>query len=350
MISILADISLPYLDMAFPKPFVVTPYSNTKELRALLPEQDVLLCRSTLQVNEHLLKVHKLQIVATASSGIDHLDSRFLSSQSIEIVDAKGSNSSAVADYLQACLAFLDQHHKIPGKLAGIIGMGKVGSEVYSRLKALGFQILCYDPPKAQLDQRFQSCDFKALYEVDLLCIHAHLHAEPPYPSIHLIEELFLKKIKPNCVIINAARGGLVNEQALLNTSSSLIYCTDVYCNEPLINEHIVDRATLCTPHIAGHSIEAKREAILMISRKLHQLFKLNEPVFKLPDPNLPSLGLTSASGTLTWQEQVLSLYNPIEETLALKQAPIKEIAFLNLRKNHQKRHDFSYFKGSFKY
>ncbi len=117
-----------------------------------------------------------------------------------------------------------------------------------------------------------------------------------------------------------------------------MIYCTDVYLNEPSIDKRIVDKATLCTPHIAGHSLEAKWTAVAMISEKLHALARLPIPKFDLP-PQAPQIELKPNT---SWQEFILSLYNPFEETMQLKQAHNKEEAFLSLRKQHQKRHDFS--------
>ncbi|BCA95926.1 erythronate-4-phosphate dehydrogenase [Legionella antarctica] len=336
--KILADASLPGLDSAFPEPFTLSRYSNADELSSLLCGQDVLFCRSTLKVNSELLKNNQLQYVATASSGTDHLDHLFLKSQKIQIIDAKGSNASSVADYVVSCVALLEKQNLIGGKQVGIIGMGKTGSKVYSRLKAANFQTWNYDPLKAIQEKQFESCELDNLHEADLLCIHAELHSHLPYPSVNLIDEVFLGQLKPGCVIINAARGGIVNEAALLNTRCPLVYCTDVYLHEPAINKHIVDMATICTPHIAGHSIEAKWTAVTMISKRLHQLLRLPVPEFDLPvkpqNLHLPE--------DISWQERVLSIYNPAAETLQLKKAHDKKSIFLKLRNNHQNRHDFS--------
>lgn len=340
---ILADASLPGLDTAFPRPFILSRYYNPTELCNLLNEQDILLCRSTLKVNSNLLKTHRLSYIATASSGTDHLDHIFLKSQEITILDAKGSNAPSVADYVISCLAYLNKQHLIVGKKAGIIGMGKVGNKVYERLKAANFQIINYDPLKALEDPQFQSCELEHLFEADLLCIHADLHEHSPYPSINLIDEAFLAALKPGCVIINAARGGIVNEEALLNSQHQFIYCTDVYLNEPEIDKRIIDRATLCTPHIAGHSLEAKLAAVTMISEQLHRLLGLPIPQFT-STPLTQSIDLPEEK---SWQELVLSIYNPAEETYQLKHAQDIENAFLNLRKNHQKRHDFSVYSDS---
>lgn len=338
--NILADASLPGLKQAFPEPFQLTLYHHPEEIVQLLPEQKILLCRASLKVNSSLLKNHSLRYVATASSGTDHLDQQFLASQNIQVIDAKGANAQAVADYVIASLAFLRQHTLISGNKAGIIGLGKVGTQVAARLEAANFQICTYDPPKAQREPHlFQSCTLDDLHQVDLLCIHAELHNTQPFPSAHLINEAFLNQLKPGCVIINAARGGIVDEEALLNTPNPFSYCTDVYLNEPKVDKRIIDKALLCTPHIAGHSLEAKYTAITMISEKLHQLENLPMPqcCFFPQSPHISTIKKAE-----TWYESVLKIYNPLTETLQLKQALNTEIAFLNLRKKHQNRHNFS--------
>ncbi|WP_058534608.1 NAD(P)-dependent oxidoreductase [Legionella saoudiensis] len=329
--KVLADASLPGLEQAFPKPFCLTLYTQADEITSLLAEQDVLLCRANLKVNCDLLKKHQLRYVATASSGSDHLDKQWLASQHIQVIDAKGCNARAVADYVVSCLAYLQQQQLIQGNHAGIIGFGEVGTRVQARLEAAGFATTVYDPLKGLNTQ------LKELHHVDLLCIHAELHDAQPHPSRNLIDQQFLRHLKSGCVIINAARGGIVDEPALLNLGDKFIYCTDVYLDEPNVNQDIIEKATLCTPHIAGHSLEAKYRAVTMVSEVLHQIAGLPLPKFAHP-----TLGeLRHLDPNKTWQEQILSVYNPFAETMRLKQAKNLEETFLQLRKNHQKRHDF---------
>lgn len=336
--NILADASLPGLDVAFPAPFHLSLYHSAEEISSLLSGQDILLCRSTLKVNSALLKGHNLKFVATASSGTDHLDESYLKSQGIQIIDAKGCNATSVGDYVLATLAYLDQQQLIKGKTAGIIGLGRVGTEVYKRLAALNLQIHVYDPPKAERDNTFKSCALSDLFQSDLLCVHAELHQTLPHPSFNLLHREILTQLKPECIIINAARGGIINEDDLLQTKQPLIYCTDVYVNEPEIDARIVEKATLCTPHIAGHSLEAKYSAVALVSKQLHQIEKLPVPQFAKPYPPKKA----SIEPNKPWQETILSLYNPIDDTLNLKNAPDKTHGFLSLRKEHQTRHDFT--------
>jgi erythronate-4-phosphate dehydrogenase len=342
---ILADASLPGLDSAFPSPFILSRYSNAAELSYLLEKQDILLCRATLNVNSALLKNHHLQYVATASSGTNHLDHVYLKSQGIQIIDAKGANAPSVADYVVSCIANLDLRRLISGKKAGIIGLGEVGKKVNKRLQAAGFQVINYDPLKAQNEPMFESCSLENLLDMDLLCIHAELHEQSPYPSLNLIDKAFLEALKPGCVIINAARGGIVNEEALLTVNRPLLYCTDVYLNEPTIDKRIIDKATLCTPHIAGHSVEAKLAAVTMVSEKLHQLFGLAIPQF----PSSENTQEFKWAKDTSWQELTLTFYNPEAETVQLKQAEDIASTFLCLRKSHQKRHNFSVYSESIK-
>jgi erythronate-4-phosphate dehydrogenase len=331
--NILADGSLPGLVTAFPSPFRLTTYSSAYEIPTLLPKQDVLLCRSTLQVNEHLIDNATLRYVATASSGTDHIDKNYMERRKIQVLDAKGSNARAVADYVVSCLAYLSNQQIALGQKAGVIGMGCVGSRVAERLKALGFQLVTYDPLKTS----FKSHALEDLYACDVICIHPELHTNNDYPSFDLINHTFLDHLRPNCVLINASRGGVVNENDLLYSTKPMIYCTDVYLNEPSPNPNIIDMATLCTPHIAGHSLEAKYKAVSQISEQLHAVLGLPTPQYDKPEIN-SKIQLDSFPH---WQDLVLSLYNPMIETHGLKKALNKESTFLTLRKEHRFRHDF---------
>lgn len=327
--NILIDASLPGINTAFSKEFKLTQYHHPDDISELIMDKDVLICRATLKVNQELLTQHKLKYVATASSGTDHLDPVFLKSQNIQIIDAKGCNATSVADYVVATLASLNKKQLVKGKCAGIIGMGHVGSKVFERLKAAGFHVNTYDPLKAD----FKSCTLEEIYNCDLICIHAELHHNLSYPSHNLINQQFLARLKDHCVIINAARGGIVNEEALLQSSKPLTYCTDVYLNEPHINPLIIKKATLCTPHIAGHSIEAKRKALTLVSEQLHKIAGI-----PFPQCIHPLVAESMALGNhASWEDQVLSIYNPETETLTLKEHE----DFLTLRVKHLNRHDF---------
>ncbi len=339
--KILADATLPMLAEWFLSPFSLTRYSKQDELPDLLMTHDILLCRSTLKVTADLLAGSQIKCVATASSGIDHIDSDYLKKNGICLFDAKGCNAVAVADYVVATLAFLSSNDLIIGNKAGVIGVGEVGSRVVPRLQAAGFDVICYDPPKAMLDKHYRYCSITELTRCDLLCVHANLHKTPPHPSANLIAADFLAQLKPHATIINAARGRIINEEALLASENPITYCTDVYQGEPAISTQLVEFATLCTPHIAGHSIEAKNAAVEQVSKKLHRHFGLPTPTTIASPIMAPVLSQPLRVHATNWHDDILSIYNPMDDTIILKAANNKKEAFLTQRQAHQNRHDF---------
>ncbi len=341
--KILADASIPLLQELYKQPFFLTRYQQNKEVKSLIGGHDILICRSTLAVNEDLLRDTNIQCVATASSGIDHIDTHYLLDHHIELIDAKGSNACAVADYVMATIAFLEKNSQLKRGKACVVGVGCVGSQVMSRLQWLGFDVIGYDPLKEH-DSVVVSADFSEIFSCDLICIHANLHSSSPFPSFNLFNDDNLRLFKPNVVIINASRGDIVNEKALLSMKQPINYCTDVYSKEPAICPELVDFSRLCTPHIAGHSIEAKRRASIQLSKVLHQRYHVSREPLPAETDLLAVHGKSRIElSKPTWQEMVLSIYNPWHETQLLKQACDKQTAFLKIRKAHQHRHDFDF-------
>ena len=336
MLKILADNTLPLLEIFHP-PFTITRYNDLASLQYHLPSHDILLCRSTLTVNSDLLANTSIQCVATASSGIDHIDVDYLNKQHITLFDAKGCNAHAVADYVTSTLSWLFNHRHFSKKRAGVIGLGCVGQKVAARLNTFGFSVRYYDPLRAKRDTTFNTNTLEDIQECDLLCVHANLHDTPPFATRSLINHTFLEKLAPGTVLINASRGHIVDEQALL--SHAIIYCTDVYADEPDIQASVVDYATLCTPHIAGHSLEAKKNAVVYLATQFYTYFK--QPPQQHIRTYMPIE--QSLDSSLSLEDNWLHHYDPSKETLALKQAVNKTEAFLALRHAHHFRHDVDF-------
>lgn len=326
-IKILADASLPDLRACYQFPFEINTYQNKQALIDLISIHDVLLCRSTLQVNESILRNTSIRVVATASSGTDHIDNDYLKQHEITLLDAKGSNADAVADYVITTIETLTKLNIPFNKKASVIGVGEVGFRVVKRLEAQNWQVLCYDPIKAQINNDFHSCTLEAITDCDVICLHPNLHTIQPFPSQQLINAAFLEKLKPGVVIINAARGGIVDEKALLKAPYPIVYCTDVYCNEPSIDPNIIDFATIATPHIAGHTVEAKFAAVEQLREKLHVHY------------GLPFQTTNSIECPLLCTS--LSTYNPLVDTQLLKAAKDKQSTFLTQRTIHHRHSTF---------
>ena len=140
----------------------------------------------------------------------------------------------------------------------------------------------------------------------------------------------------PETILINSARGEIVDQQALLARRESLIYCTDVYYNEPHIERRVVDMATIATPHIAGHTVEGKQNCLTYLRRKIYQAYAMDCIEFQSKQT------LQCSLRTDTWQNTILSLYDPSKESAQLKAAHHLSVTFQELRQAHQFRHDFA--------
>ncbi len=329
--KIIADKHIPQLAELFNHP----PFELelVSELNAqTVKDADVLICRSQTKVNESLLNKSQIQCVATATSGLDHIDQAYLKQKKIHLLHAQGANAQSVCDYVEAVMA--NQWPHINGKLAAVIGVGHVGRLVVKLFTRLGFDILLYDPLRDEAEEDFNSVSFNELVHADVISIHTPLTRKGPYPTYHLIDEAFLKNLKTNTLLINTARGGVVDEAAILHSDKAHRYCFDVFENEPGINLALLDKLTLATPHIAGHAIEAKIKASLCVYKGMCQHFNVKA---HHQEKNFLNFFEQKSTQTLA---QILQLYDPAIESKALKKIK-KPQDFLLLRRAHHHRHEF---------
>ena len=331
MLKLLVDSHIPYIDEYFSKHFDISYYQDIAELHQNIQGQDILISRATTPIHENLIAKGQLKVVATASSGHDHVDHQALEKHHIQFYSGHGANANAVCDYVTSTLAYLVHNKILINPKIAIIGYGAVGKKVYNRLYQLEFELGVYDPFIHAIPNEITIHDLSTF---DVICLHPSYHHKTPFPSHQMIDLKFLQSLNPNTCIINAARGKIVDEEAILNPSFKGIYCTDVYWNEPHINPKIIERALLCTPHIAGHTIEGKRNITSIISDNIHQYFNLIPQAtcdFETPLQPIP---------IAKWQTEALKLYNPENETQCLKANPNAE-EFLKLRRAHKFRYDF---------
>ena len=225
-------------------------------------DADVLVVRTRTQVNEALLRGSKVRLVCTATIGFDHIDTVYCAAQGIAWMSCPGCNAQAVCDYIEEVLT---THHSLlttgqgsgVGLCIGVVGVGHVGSLVAQMAERLGMTVLLNDPPKGigvSLDTIARECD--------VITFHTPLTHTGDYPTYHLCNASFLAQCKPNALIINAARGGVVDEQALL--ASGREYVLDTWENEPHIDLEVLCHARLASMHIAGYSMMGKRNATQM--------------------------------------------------------------------------------------
>ena len=234
-------------------------------------DADVLIVRSVTRVNGALLAGSKVKFVGTCTIGVDHLDEHYLDAHAIRWSSAPGCNANSVVEFVYAALAHLDVNW-LPVKF-GIIGCGNVGGLLYKRLKAQGVEVHCYDP-NLTLEQNPDLTSLAEVLRCDVISMHTPLVVDGPHPSFHLLSHKELRQLKPGAVLINAGRGAVIDNQALLdvlNTRTDLRVILDVWEPEPDISLELLDKVLLGSPHIAGYSYDGKLNGTDLVYNALCQ-------------------------------------------------------------------------------
>lgn len=220
-----------------------------------------LLVRSVTQVNATLLANTPVGFVGSATIGTDHVNTQFLDEQGIVFANAAGCSKHSVAQYvLTAILTLHPTYARQPIKL-GIIGLGNIGSTLARYAQFFGWQVLGYDPllPASASN----NCELATLYQnADVISLHVPLTTakQSQYPTYRLIDTAALEQMPVDTLLINSARGQVIDEADLLanikKTNRQVVL--DVFFNEPTLSRELLDNITLVTPHIAGYTLEGK--------------------------------------------------------------------------------------------
>ena len=296
--KIIADENIPCVEQAF------TSLGEVELLpgRGMKPEQvqdaDILLVRSVTRVDEGLLAGSKVRFVGSATIGFDHVDQKYLQSRDIGFSTAPGSNAISAAEYVISALMVLAARDGIvlTEKTVGIIGCGNVGSRVLEKLSALGVQCLVNDPPLKAQGGHESYVELDALLQADIVTVHVPLVTDGNFPTLHLVDKIFLGKLKPGAVLVNTSRGAVVDNHALdllLGRRSDLSVVLDVWEGEPEISMSLLEKVILGTPHIAGYSLDGKLRGTEMIYTAACEYFQ--HPVRWSAAHELPAGGAVDA-------------------------------------------------------
>ncbi len=237
-----------------------------------------LIVRSRTQVNRDLLEASTIEFVGSTVVGLDHIDQNYLKQNNIHFYSAQGCNANSVAEFIINCLFELAEafDFQIKDKTLAIIGVGNVGSRVFDKAKTLGIRCLLNDPPKIinnpSLEEQYPYHSLEECLKADIITVHTPLTQTGDFPTFDLINAQHLQQLQPSQILINAARGGIINEQEWIQTKT-LANVIDCWENEPFINEELYKRAWLATPHIAGHSLDAKVAGSSMVYSALCQFW-----------------------------------------------------------------------------
>lgn len=314
-----------------------------------LENVDALLVRSVTRVDHQLLSGTGVSFVGSATSGIDHIDLDYLNSRDIDFSHAPGCNANAVVQYVVAVLCSTVPNWQ--NQSIGVIGCGKVGRLLCEHLQKLDVNFKAYDPFLGR--SQLYLAEFNEVIDADIVSIHAPLTASGDHPTYHMFDRKVLASLKPGKVLINAGRGAVIDNQALLgelNSRTSLRVVLDVWEDEPTISTSLLNKITLGTPHIAGHSLEGKLKGSQMILEAFCDWQKLPKPIFS----NFEKPSLLRLSDGKTLKNAVLEVYNPNRDHQALIHrlnsiGAAAGFGFANLRKQYALRREFGHFeiKGS---
>ena len=331
MPRIIADAAIPFLEWRL-WGAEVDQLPAAQITREAVSNADGLIIRTRTRCNAALLRGSSVKFIATATIGTDHLDENYLADNGISWENAPGCNAPGVAQYVWSAL--LRSGFDPGSQTLGIIGCGHVGSIVAEWGSALGARILVNDPPAADtLKARgFAITDLHELLSTaDAITVHTPLNHSGQHATFNLLSNKELKQIKPGAWLINAARGGITDEEALLRFPG-LRLITDTWTGEPDIDRALLARSLYATPHIAGYSYEGKQRATRMALEATARFFGLDCDLSGLTGPYEP--------GNPPTAEQILASYDPSADTKALKEAPQR---FEQLRASYSYRHEPQY-------
>jgi len=270
---------------------------TVEELHAIIGEYDVLITRSGTTVDRPLLDAaQRLKLVARAGVGIDNVDVEYASSRGVIVVNAPFGNTNSAAEHTMALLLAACRNIttanaslksgkwqrapftgiELKGKVAGVIGLGKVGGRVATRLKAFECDVLACDPYIAvkrahdlgvklvSHDEIFQNCD--------IITVHTPLNDE----TRDMIDARAFGIMKQGVIVLNVARGGIVTETALLDNLISgkvAVAAIDVYSKEPPKTPHlqelIAQERLTVTPHLGANTFEAQVNVAVDVAREI---------------------------------------------------------------------------------
>lgn len=272
---------------------------SAEELKSIIAEYDGLIVRSATKVTADIIEAAKnLKVIGRAGTGVDNIDLVAAGKKNIVVMNTPGANTNAVAELTLGHMFTLSRDlyntskslkegrwdkKKFMGvellnKTLGVLGYGRIGRSVALKSKCLGMEVVCYDP--------YVGRDIVDQFGIRLLADMEHLLAQADYISIHvpkmaetthLISTREFKLMKKGVYIINCARGGIVDEKALLWALDEGIVvgaALDVFEKEPPEDFTLIKHPkVLCTPHLGAATHESQDNVAIKIAEQFVDMF-----------------------------------------------------------------------------
>ena len=272
---------------------------SNSELASLINEYDALMIRSGTQVTADIINSsEKLRIIGRAGVGVDNVDVKAATQKGVLVVNSPGGNTIAAAEHTIAMMLALSRNIPVANsstfsgkwerkkfvgnelfkKKLGVVGLGKIGTHVAKVANALGMDVYGYDPFVSS--ERAQQIQVKLL-ELDILfkdSDYVTLHLPRTSETENLVDIKVLKSMKNNAKLINCARGGIIDEEALAEALNHSIIggaAIDVFSEEPLNpNSPLlkVERNLILTPHLGASTKEAQENVAVDVAEQIRDV------------------------------------------------------------------------------
>ena len=306
-------------------------------------DADALFVRTRTYCNAALLDDSAVRFIGTATIGYDHIDEAYCRSRGICWTSAPACNAGGVLQYVQSAIYLWCRKcgRSLNELTLGVVGVGAIGSRVAEWARAAGMRVLLNDPPReAAGEAGFVSLQ-QVADECDIVTFHPTLTRGGDYPSYHLAGEAFFASLQRKPLFINASRGPVADNDALLaayKNGKVADVVLDVWEGEPEINRELLDASFVATPHIAGYSAEGKLNASNIVLQKFADFigYEGEVPLAALSAPAQAVVRAASESDAL------IGIYNPLHDTEPLKSNPF---IFEELRNNYNFRREPSAYK-----
>jgi D-3-phosphoglycerate dehydrogenase len=270
------------------------------ELLSIVKDYEVILVRSRTRITREVIQVaSNAKIIARAGVGLDNIEVKAAEERSIRVINAPEAAMNAVSELtignmisLARSISHADREMKkgnwikkdlmgteLSGKYLGIVGVGNIGRNVGRIAKGLRMNIIGYDPYPIERDYIREVglivTDLNTLIQsADFITCHVPLLEE----TKHLFNAELISKMKPTAYIINASRGGVIDESALYNAlcnGSIAGAALDVFETEPPLNNLLIELPNvICTPHIGAQTKEAQQLTAIVIAEKIIQIIR----------------------------------------------------------------------------
>ncbi len=323
---ILIDADIPFIQGRL-EPLADVRYISQDDFTpALVRDADALLIRTRTRCNEALLGNSRVRMIATATIGTDQIDLNWCASHGIIARNAPGCNAPGVAQYVWASLLRLGVN---PADISiGVVGYGNVGSIVADWGRRLGATVRVCDPPRAEAgytDTLYEPLE-ALMAECDVVTFHTPLTHSGPHSTFHLADAAKLNLMRPGAILVNAARGPVVSNEALKETirTRGLHTIIDTWEGEPNLDTELLEMCDIGTFHIAGYSREGKERATRMVLEACDDFFGWNTDKSGLAGPRPSNENVTA--------DAIVTSFEPYPVMKALRQEPQ---AFERLRKEY---------------